>query len=266
MPSEFHHKPRYSRYFMAPVWIALALCGMGLAFLVGGYLVTDEWSRQDQDTLTDYKGVSPSSALVLAAEGVKRGRIDFAVYRDLLRGALAEENGRAHTLAFVSIRDVLRYGGAFADDLKAELEGMAPQVFITTTTSKAGIDAAEALERELRDVGMTIANREALDPAQVGESKVSCYSADTCKDAKALVSLLRDRGYNVGEADAANRSEDKSQDTASTLYNDKVIRIALQDPKQSPPAASPSSGTVVQHSPHQRRRVVAAPGVKVAHQ
>ena len=61
---------------------------------------------------------------------------------------------------------------------------MAPQVFITTTTSQAGVDAGVALEKELRDVGMTIVNREARDPAQISESKVSCYSADTCKDAK----------------------------------------------------------------------------------
>jgi len=39
MSNEFKHTQRYSRYFMAPVWIALALCGMVLAFLLGGYLI-----------------------------------------------------------------------------------------------------------------------------------------------------------------------------------------------------------------------------------
>ena len=51
MSNEFNHKRRYSRYFMAPLWIALALCGMVLAFLLGGDLVTDEWSQTGQGKL-----------------------------------------------------------------------------------------------------------------------------------------------------------------------------------------------------------------------
>ncbi len=145
-------------------------------------------------------------------------------------------------MAFRSIRDVLQYGGAVAEDLKAELKGMAPQVFITTTTSEAGIEAGKALEKELRHVGMTIVNRDARDPAQIGESKVSCYGADTCKDAKALVPLLRGRGYALAEADTSSRSEDNSDDIAATLYGAKMIRVALMDPKQSQSTASASLG------------------------
>ncbi len=281
MSNQFHHKHSYSRYFMAPVWIALALGGMGVAFLLGGALVTDEWSRQDNEKLAEYKpggpvvvpvaseskadgsvgnlGTSensppkpeslstlvwrsPASALEWAAEGVKHERIEFAIYRNLLRAALAQQDAGAHQIAFRSIRDVLQYGGAFADDLKAELKGMAPQVFITTTTSQAGIDAGVALEKELRDVGMTIVNREARDPAQIGASKVSCYGADTCKDARTLVPLLRGRGYEVTEADASSRSEDNSDDMAASLYGAKVIRVALMDPKLTQSAAPPTVG------------------------
>jgi hypothetical protein len=238
MSNEFNHKERYSRYFMAPPLIALGLCVSVLAFLLGCYLVSEEWSRQEKETLADYKAMSPSSALERAAEAVKHDRIEFAVYRDLLRAALAEQDAHAHTLAFRSIRDVLQYGGAFADDLKAELKNMAPQVMVTTTTNKAGMDAGDALERELRNVGMTIVNREARDPAQISESKVSCYSAVTCKDAKALVPLLRARGYALGEADASSRSEENSDDLAATMYNAKVIRVVLLDPKQSQVAVS----------------------------
>jgi hypothetical protein len=272
MSNQFHHKLRYSSYFMAPVWIALAFGGMGVAFLLGGALVTDEWSRQDNEKLAEYKPGgpvvvpvaseskadgsignlttgnsppkpeslstliwrSPASALDWAAEGVKHERIEFAIYRNLLRAALAQQDAGAHQIAFRSIRDVLQYGGAFADDLKAELKGMAPQVFITTTTSQTGIDAGVALEKELRDVGMTIVNRDARDPAQIGESKVSCYGADTCKDARTLIPLLRGRGYGVTEADASNRSEDTSNNMAATLYGAKVIRVALMDPKLTP--------------------------------
>ena len=71
---------------------------------------------------------------------------------------------------------------------------------------------------------MTVVSREKSDPAQIGGSKVSCYSADTCKDAKSLVALLRGKGYDVGEADASSRSEDNSGDMAASLYRAKVIR------------------------------------------
>jgi hypothetical protein len=280
MSNQFHHKHSYSRHFMAPVWIALALGGMGVAFVLGGAVVTDEWSRQDNEKLAEYKpGApvvvpvtseskadgsvgnltpetsppkseslstliwrSPASALEWAAEGVKHERIEFAIYRNLLRAALAQQDAGAHQIAFRSIRDVLQYGGAFADDLKAELKGMAPQVFITTTTSQAGIDAGVALEKELRDVGMTIVNRETRDPAQIGASKVSCYGADTCKDARTLVPLLRGRGYEVTEADASSRSEDNSDDMTASLYGAKVIRVALMDPKQTPSTVATTLG------------------------
>ena len=284
MSNQFHHRHSYSRYFMAPVWIALALGGMVVAFLLGVAFVTDDWSRQDSEKLAAYKPgaplvgpgasepvvdrgagqlvnpgtseisppkpeslstlvwTSPASALEWAAEGVKHDRIEFAIYRNLLRATLAEQDASAHQIAFRSIRDVLQYGGAFADDLKAELKGMAPQVFITTTTSQAGIDAGVALEKELRDVGMTIVNRDTRD--QITESKVSCYSADTCKDARTLLPLLRGRGYAVTQADASSRSEENSDDMAATLYGAKVIRVALMDPKltQSVEATPHASG------------------------
>jgi hypothetical protein len=298
MSNQFHHRHSYSRHFMAPVWIALALGGMGVAFLLGGAVVTDEWSRQDNEKLAEYKpGApvvvpvpseskadgsvgnltpessppkseslstlvwrSPASALEWAAEGVKHDRIEFAIYRNLLRATLAQRDAGAHQIAFRSIRDVLQYGGAFADDLKAELKGMAPQVFITTTTSQAGIDAGVALEKELRDVGMTIVNRDARDPVQIGESKVSCYGADTCKDARTLLPLLRGRGYAVTQADASSRSEENSDDMAATLYGAKVIRVALMDPKLTQSAeATPHASGPKPHAGKTAHRAVKKP-------
>jgi hypothetical protein len=261
MSSEFNHKRRYSRYFMAPVWIALAFCAVVIAFLLGGYLIADEWSRQDKEAIDAYKPVSPSSALERAAEAVKHDRIEFGVYRDLLRAALAEQDAAAREVAWRSIRDVLQYGGAFADDLRAELKQMAPQVFITTTTSPVGVAAGTLLEKELRDVGKTIVDRQALDPAQISESKVSCYSPDTCKDAKALVPVLRSKGYNtLSEVDTSSRAEDNSSDEATMLYNAKVIRIVLLDPKQSQSvvSSSPLPG------PPPQRRHAAGKGFKIA--
>jgi hypothetical protein len=263
MSSEFNRKPRYSRYFMAPVWIALAFCAVVIAFLLGGYLIADEWSRQDKEAIDAYRPVSPSSALERAAEAVKHDRIEFGVYRDLLRAALAEQDAAAREVAWRSVRDVLQYGGAFADDLRAELKQMAPQVFITTTTSPAGVAAGALLEKELRDVGKTIVDRQALDPAQISESKVSCYSVDTCKDAKALVLVLRSKGYTLGEADTSGRAEDNSSDEATMLYNAKVIRIVLLDPKQSQSlvSSSPLPGPVGTATP---RRHAAGKGFKIA--
>jgi hypothetical protein len=118
MLSESHHKRRSSRYFLAPLWMALALCACVLAFLLGGYMVTDEWAKQDKDTLTE-------SPLERAADGVKHDRLEFSVYRNLLHAALTDQDSRP--AAFNSIRDVLGFGGAFADDLKADLKAMAPQ-------------------------------------------------------------------------------------------------------------------------------------------
>lgn len=287
MSNEFKHGQRRSRHFWTPVWLSLGIFGMGASFLLGGALVTDEWSRQDNARLAPYKpgGLfaepgaieptatargdgaggapgtgetsplkpasvsdlvwkSPASALEWAAEGVKHDRIEFAIYRNLLRAALAQQDASAHAMAFRSIRDVLQYGGAVADDLKAELKGMAPQVFITTTTTNAGVAAGEALEKELRNVGMTVVSREKTDPAQIGGSKVACYGAETCKDAKGLVVLLRGKGYDVREADASSRSEDNSDDMAASLYGAKVIRVALMDPKQTPSVAPPSVASI----------------------
>lgn len=311
MPNQFQHKHSYSRYFMAPVWIALALSGMGAAFLLGEALVTDEWAREDNEKLVEYQpgslfvgpavGMpvvnaksgtpggavgpaetpalkpesvstalwrSPASGLEWAAEGVKHDRIEFAIYRNLLRAALAQQEADAHELAFRSIRDVLQSGGAFADDLKAELKGLAPQVFIATTNSAAGVAAGNALEKELRDLGMTVVIREARDSAQIGGSKVSCYSVETCKDAeKRLIPLLRDRGYGLVEADASSRAEDSSDDMAAALYGAKVIRVALPDPKLtqiSPVTAIKSPSLQSRPKKDARRHPPSSGGVRTA--
>jgi hypothetical protein len=299
MSNEFRHGHRRSHYFMAPVWIALALGGMGCSFLLGRTMVADEWSREDNAKLAAYrpgalavapevsnaafkpKGVepmvareaseaspsktaalsesvwsSPASALEWTAEGVKHDRIEFAVYRNLLRASLAQQDADSHEMAFRSIRDVLQYGGSFADDLKAELKGMAPQVFITTTNSQAGIEAGDALARELRNVGLTVVSRESRDPAQITASKVACYGADTCKDAKALVPLLRGRGYDGVDTDTSTRSEENSDDVAASLYGAKVIRVALMDPKRTQTAVvAPAPGPRL-HGTKQAHRTV----------
>jgi hypothetical protein len=182
-----------------------------------------------------------------------------------LRAALAQQEASAHEIAFRSIRDLLQYGGPAADDLKAELKGMAPQVFITTTTSDAGVAAGIALEKELRNVGMTVVSVDKSDQAQIGGSKVSCYGAETCKDAKGLVGLLRGKGYDVVQADTSSRSEDNSDDMASTLYGAKVIRVALTDPKPTQTAAATPASSPKARVGKQAHRI-AKPPVRLAGQ
>jgi hypothetical protein len=164
------------------------------------------------------------------AEGIRSflNKSPDAALPNLAAALVKDATSRA--AAFRSIRDVLQYAGAPAELLRAELKGLPPQVLITTTTSKTGIDAADAVEKELRDLGVKIVNRESLDPAQINESRVSCYGSDTCKVAKALVPFLRSKGYSLGEADTSNRAEDNSADKAEALYNARVIRIVLLDP------------------------------------
>ena len=90
MSNQFHHKHSYSRHFMAPVWIALALGGMGVAFLLGGAVVTDEWSRQDNEKLAEYKPGAP--VVVPVAERVQSGwvsRQPFATDETRLRNRKA---------------------------------------------------------------------------------------------------------------------------------------------------------------------------------
>jgi hypothetical protein len=130
----------------------------------------------------------------------------------------------------------LPYGG----DLRSALRNMiGPEGFITTTTTKAGIDAGNALAGELRSLGITIVGQQALEPSQISESKVSCYDSVTCEYANALVPLLRSRGYTLGKADKLSWAEDNSVEGATALYNANVIRIVLLDPKPGQPVSSP---------------------------
>jgi hypothetical protein len=100
---------------------------------------------------------------------------------------------------------------------------------------------------------------------QIGESKVSCYSADTCKDAKGLLPVLRSKGYTLVDADTSSRAEDNSSDEAAALYNAKVIRIVLSDPKPTQTAVAPPTPGSKQRGSKQAHRTGKA-AVKVAGQ
>ena len=63
------------------------------------------------------------------------------------------------------------------------------------------------------------------------------------KDAKALVPLLRLKGYTaLGDADTSSRAEDNSVDKAMALYQAKMIRIVLVDPMPSQTTTSTVAG------------------------
>ena len=129
----------------------------GVAFLLGGYLIADDWCRQDKADARRLQDGEPFvGSRALAAEAVKHDRIEFGVYRDLLRAALAEQDAQARSVAgFRSIRDVLAIWRRFRRRSAGRAEKDGTAFLVTTTTTKAGVDAADAVEKELQDIGMS---------------------------------------------------------------------------------------------------------------
>ena len=68
----------------------------------GGTVGTSENSPPKLESLFTLVWRSPASALDWAAEGVKHERIEFAIYRNLLRAALAQQDAGAHQMRFAA--------------------------------------------------------------------------------------------------------------------------------------------------------------------
>ena len=204
MLNESHHKHASSRYFMAPLWIALALCGVASPFFLAVTSSPTNGRRQDKDTLTPYKpgGLfagpgaseptatargdgaggapgtgetsplkpasvsdlvwkSPASALERAAEGVKHDRIEFAIYRRLLRAALAEQDASApHGVSQHSRCAAVRRRFRRRPQGRSQRHGATGRHH--HDDDQAGVAAGDALEKELRNVGMTVVTREKM--------------------------------------------------------------------------------------------------------
>jgi hypothetical protein len=129
---------KYSKYFWMPVWIVAVSCVAVVIFQAGSF--ADYWSLDSEyrDNLAVDAIQNPGKALEVAEEGVRTGRLDFALYRSLLRAALSGPGEETPDGTFQSIARVLSSGGSFAKDLQRELASMPPHVFVVTAMNPRG--------------------------------------------------------------------------------------------------------------------------------
>jgi hypothetical protein len=198
---------KHPKSFWTPVWICAALGVLVTVFLLGDSLSDQQWESEYRDKLTVAAMRSPGDALNMAEEGVRKGRLDFPVYRDLLASALSREDGDARGMALTSMANVLAYGNAFSSDLRTWFRSKPPQVFIYV---RKDIDetVGRTLEEELKQHGMDVVGRGAYEPNKIANTVVYCYEETVCnQSAQFVVNLLRGQGY-----EAEGPTKDKTYD------------------------------------------------------
>jgi len=218
-------------------------------FLVGEFIGDQQWEGRYRDRIDAAAMRSPGDALSMAEAGVEQGRLDFAVYRDLLASTLSRADGDARRMALNSVASVLAYGDAFSEDLRRWFRSRPPQVFIYI--SKGGDDSAgRILEEELKQHGMDVVGRGAYQPKGITKTAVFCYDETVCaQSARFVVNLLQGRGY-----DAEGPNKDQARDAsvpmnaafstqgavstqgneATMLLNNGRIDVALAEVKNTP--------------------------------
>ncbi len=231
-------RPRSTKSFWAPVWIISLGCAGVLLFEFGGYLTQQEWLKADNADLTVRAMSSPSDALRVAEQRLEAGRVDFALYRDLLKKALSQHNPDVSAAAFESMDKLLASNLAFADDLRRDLASWPPQVLITTT--EAGGSVGSTIETELKLRGMEVFVRATGDPKALNKTQVFCYEQGACtKAAQSVVDVLQEKGYAVAKAappgDGFGADGKTQYDEAAKLYDKKRIEIVLADEKKIAP-------------------------------
>ena len=231
---------RRSKYFMAPVWVAAA-CGAGFAlFCLGECFVQQQWADASKGALAVDAMSSPSFALAEAERELLDDRIDFAVYRDLLRGALSRPDYQVRSAAYQSIHRVLASGRGCADALKKELASMPTQVFIRT--SDQGASSAQDVEQKLKRRDTAVVIQETQNPSnKISKTEVLCYDQDVCKQAgQSVVNLLREEGYDA--------SGPTQKDGTEASYTNR-IDIQLADATKSKPS-KPNKAVVARAAHH----------------
>ncbi len=121
-------KPHRSKNFWMPIWITGIICVGGIAFSVGQYLTQQQWAEADNNALAADSMENPRYALAEAERELLDDRIDFPLYRDLLRGALNRADPEVRSAAYQSIHRVLASGRGCANALKKELASMPTQM------------------------------------------------------------------------------------------------------------------------------------------
>jgi hypothetical protein len=229
-------KPHRSRNFWTPIWVAAIVCAGGVAFWAGQYLTQQQWADADQNALAVDSMSSPRFALAEAERQLLDDRIDFAVYRDLLRGALGRADPEVRSAAYQSIHRVLAAGRGCSDALKKELASMPTQVFIRT--SDQGASAAQDIEQKLKRRDTAVVIQETQNPSnKISKTEVLCYDQDVCKQSgQAVVNLLREDGYDA--------SGPTQKDGTESSYTNR-IDIQLAEMKASTPVKSVKKAIMV---------------------
>jgi len=174
----------------------------------------------------------------VAEQRLETGRIDFSLYRDLLKKALSQQNPDVHAAAFESMDKLLASNLAFADDLRKDLASWPPQVFLTI--AEAGSSAGSNVERDLKLRGMEVFVQQTGSPKAISKTEVFCYEQGACKQAaQSVIDLLQEKGFVVAKAtprgDGFDADGQMQNDEAEKLYDKKRIEIVLADDKKIGP-------------------------------
>ena len=254
-------RPRKSNYFWTPVYAALLACAGVLLFEVSEYQNQQERSIEDANDLAVRAMGNPSEALKVAEQRLEAGRIDFPLYRDMLKKALSQQDPDVHVAAFESMDKLLALKLASAKDLRNDLASWPAQVLITTT--EAGGSAGTNIEAELKIRGIPVVVQKTGYPKEISKTEVYCYEPDTCKQtAQSVVDVLQEKGYPIAKpiqpGDGLDSVGPAENDNAEKLFQMKRIEIVLADDKKSQPN-KPTLAVLRHPQPHfaHQKQVVA---------
>jgi hypothetical protein len=234
-------KPRRSRNFWTPIWITAIIGAGGIAFSAGQYLTQQQWGDDSKASLAIEAMRSPSGALDEAERQLLADRIDFSVYRDLLRAALSRTDSEVRNAAYRSIHTVLASDRGYAELLKKELASMPTQVFIVATLGSAS--DAQDIEQKLkrRETAVVI-----QDPSAkaISKTQVLCHGQDICKQSgQSVIDVLHEEGYQIDEP--------KLGDTSTmALANWIEIQLAETKPGKTSKPLKPSKSVIAKARRH----------------
>ncbi len=256
-------RPRPSNQFWTPVWLVAVGCAGALLFELGVYVTQQEWTKADNADVAVRAMSSPSDAIKVAEQRLEAGRVDFPLYRDLLKKALSQNDPDVHAAAFASMDKLLASDLAFAEDLRKDLKSWPPQVVIMTT--EAGGSAGSTLEKELKLRGMEVFVQATSNPKAISKTEVFCFEQGACKQtAQSVVNVLQEKGYAVAKAtppgDGLDAGGQTQNDEAAKLYDTKRIEIVLADEKGG--SNKPAVVAVHRQQPHpgRQKQIVALTG------
>jgi MFS superfamily sulfate permease-like transporter len=220
-------RSRHGRNFWLPIWILLAGVAFAAAFYLGAQDTKQQWSDEQNASLAVAAMRHPASALIDAESQLLADRIDFPLYRDLLRAALSREDAELLNTANQSIARVLASKRDPAKKLEKELESLPTQVFIVT--SEGASPAARDIEQKLKRRETVVVFHETRAPRTKDISKTAVLYSDSAKQtAEYVTSLLQEDGFSIGEV--------KKSDGGATSFK-KRVEIVLAEAKKKAPKA-----------------------------